>query len=144
MRTLAMDPLTPSTLYLSAENPSVSPVPLYKSTNGGQTWTLSSIAQGYITALAVDPVVSARLYASSYGGQFFKSVDGGSSWNILRPSLGAGVLVIDPLNPSTIYAGTGNDVAKSLDGGETWHSTGLGRSSVRALILDPSNSGTIY
>ena len=62
-------------------------------------------------------------------------------------------LVVDPLNAGTIYAlaGTGG-VLKSADGGETWITLPLPKTSkgrdfwvnVTALTLDSANPNTVY
>ena len=54
-----------------------------------------------------------------------------------------GVLVIAPLPPLTIYAGTGNGLFKSADGGEHWLSLGLSV-PVTALAIDLQNPDTLY
>src|SRR5437762_4220935 len=56
-------------------------------------------------------------------------------------------LPIDPLNTSTLYAGSyGNGVFKSTDAGGTWVSanTGLTNRHIHALALDPSTPARVY
>jgi len=57
-----------------------------------------------------------------------------------------GVLVIDPLNPTTLYAGTGGGVFKSTDGGSTWRAlnSGLTNLYVFALAIDPLDPRKVY
>jgi photosystem II stability/assembly factor-like uncharacterized protein len=54
-------------------------------------------------------------------------------------------VVIDPKNPSTVYAATwdGDGVLKSIDGGTTWITVGFAN-GVTALALDPRESQTLY
>jgi hypothetical protein len=58
------------------------------------------------------------------------------------------VLAVDPSQPSTLYAGVGETLVVSLDGGESWSSqgygTGLGVSRFKDLVIDPFNSDIIY
>jgi hypothetical protein len=111
---LAIDPTTPTTLYAGKGD-------LFKSTDGGVSWVNFGAISPLTQALVVDPVTPTTLYAvtwydnvnviSSTDGGVFKSTDGGMSWvnigltrTLIRP------LVIDPVTPTTIYAGTDNGV----------------------------------
>ena len=61
----------------------------------------------------------------------------GSTWTI----------VIDPVTPTTIYAGTiGGGVYKSVDGAETWFSVNIGLTdgSIFTLAIDPVTPTTLY
>src|SRR2546425_10038928 len=74
---LAIDPLTPTTLYASTNGGG-----LFKSTDGGANWSATGLTNIYVSALAIDPVTPTTLYAgTSYGPGVFKSTDGGASWN---------------------------------------------------------------
>ena len=70
---LAVDPLTPGTLYAGTDSGAV-----YKSTNGGDTWEAASEGLGdvrYVSALAIDPQHPINLYAGTSEG-VFKSTNG--------------------------------------------------------------------
>jgi hypothetical protein len=123
---LAIDPVTPTTLYAAT------PGGVFKSTNGGASWSASGLSS--VFSLVIDPLTPTTLYAGSYG--VFKSTDGGASWNptgglpTWSPWVPAGAvatLAIDPQTPTTIYAGTlgspiyiVGDFYRSLDGGQSW------------------------
>src|SRR5882762_4679096 len=120
---LVIDPLTPTTLYAGT------PGGMFKSTDGGATWSASALVNT-ISALAIDPLTPNILYAAVSGG-IFKSTDGGVTWD-RSGDLPGGVLVFDPLNPTTLYAGgvgtsndTPGDLYKSTDGGASWSPFGL-------------------
>src|SRR5882724_10756771 len=51
-------------------------------------------------------------------------------------------LAIDPLTPTTLYAGTAGGVFKSMDGGASWSAIGL--INVSALAIDPLTPTTVY
>jgi photosystem II stability/assembly factor-like uncharacterized protein len=57
-------------------------------------------------------------------------------------------LAIDPVTPTTVYAGTAYGGAfKSTDGGENWYPVNSGLSStaeIRALTIDPLVPTTLY
>src|SRR5438105_3950912 len=55
-------------------------------------------------------------------------------------------LVIDPVNPTTLYAGTcGNGLFKSTNGGANWTALTLfGDDCIHAVAITPNDSGTVY
>ncbi len=56
-------------------------------------------------------------------------------------------LALDPVSPTTLYAGTlGGVVFRSADGGVNWTAinTGLTNTSVNALTVDPATPTTVY
>src|SRR5206468_2369129 len=59
---LAIDPLTPTTLYVGNDG-------VYKSTDGAGSWSVG-LPEVNITALAIDPVSPTTLYAGSDSGVF--------------------------------------------------------------------------
>src|SRR5262245_5651597 len=72
---LAIDPLPPTTLYAGTDGRDV-----FKSTDGGSSWSALNTGSPYSTVagvLAVDPRTPTTLYAGT-GGGVFKSTDGGS------------------------------------------------------------------
>jgi len=103
---------------------------------------------GLVYALAANPVDPTTVYAGTWGGGVFKSLDGGVNWSAVNTGLTdqrVRVLSIDPLNPTTIYAGTSDGgVFKSIDGGSNWSAIGLTNHSVRALRVDPQNPTIVY
>ena len=121
---LAIDPVTPSTLYLGDFG--VEKLGVFKSTDRGETWRRisSGLAVGWVSALAVDPVVPSTLYSAIADAGLFSSIDGGEHWR----AIGGGLptervldILIDPTVPSTLYASLLDDgVFESLDGGNSW------------------------
>ena len=73
---------------------------------------------------------------------------GVNRWTAIGPD-GANVvaLVIDPVEPSTAFAGTtGSGILKTTDGGASWATanSGLSTTDVIALAIDPSMPSTLY
>ena len=66
----------------------------------------------YISGLAIDPVTTNTIYATSSStssGGIFQSTDGGGSWSTYSSGLDpmtAKPIAIDPATPSRLYAGT--------------------------------------
>ena len=152
---LAIDPVTPSTLYAGLWWRSAFGAVhtgLFKSTDGGGSWTetnwgLTSGSYNFIVALAIDPLTPSTLYAGTNEG-VSKSTNGGASWTEVLTGTGRDVtcLAIDPLTPSTLYAGARNDgiVFKSTDGGASWRFRGLSGRTVGAVAIDPVTPSTVY
>ncbi len=159
---LAVDPSVPATLYAGTSGNSGAGGGIFKSTDGGGSWTTIQILYSELKALAVDRSMPDTLYAGAssdfyydYPAGVFKSTDGGAHWT---QSLDASVyaLVIDPLAPATLYAGTGSwrygaglGVFKSTNGGGSWSAVNAGLqfgpdTNVRALAIDPSAPATLY
>ena len=80
---LAIDPAAPATLYAGTDSNGV-----YKSVNGGASWTAvnAGLTNTTVLALAINPSAPATLYAGTFGG-VFKSTDGGGSWTAASTGL---------------------------------------------------------
>jgi len=76
-----------------------------------------------VRGLAIDPSTPSTLYAATSSG-VFKTVDGGDAWapvNQGLTNLDVASVVVDSVDPSTVFAGTrGNSAFVSRDGGMTW------------------------
>ena len=122
---------------------------IYKSVNGGLSWSKIAEPRLNATGLAVHPANPNRVfYASGYG--VFRSADGGITWEANSGYLYALSLAIDPLNPETLHAGSGPGCYRSTDGGITWVGSstspaGTGRSlAVRGDRILYGSSAGIY
>jgi hypothetical protein len=90
---------------------------------------------GRIRAMAIHPLNTSTIFIGSVSGGIWKSTNGGASWQAVNDFMGnlsVSSIVIDPANPSVMYAGTGEGfynsdavrgygVFKSVDGGTTWN-----------------------
>ncbi len=138
---LAINPGTPTTIYAGSHFGGI-----YKSIDGGNSWSFSGLTNLWVQALAIDPKTPATVYAGTWARGAYKSTDGGASWNAIGPGLerfgyDIKTLVIDPNTPTTIYASGSDGVYKSTDGGITWSSR-ITRGP--ALAIDPATPTTIY
>jgi photosystem II stability/assembly factor-like uncharacterized protein len=128
---LAIDPETPTNIYVVWLGG-----PIYKSIDGGSTWTVGSKNE-YAYALAIDQEMPSIIYTGTQSG-VLKSTDGGGTWTAVNtglPKTEIFELAIDTANPSILYAGTHyQGVYKSTNGGAMWSAanTGLTTSSAPA------------
>jgi PKD repeat protein/photosystem II stability/assembly factor-like uncharacterized protein len=113
---------------------------------------------GRINAIGFHPTDPNILYIGAPAGGLWVTTVGGNSWTTttdMLPTLGVSAVVVDPLNPSTIYIGTGDrdagdapgvGVMMSTDNGNTWTSanTGMGNVIVGKMLIDPLNHLTIF
>ncbi|WP_299216088.1 T9SS type A sorting domain-containing protein [uncultured Aquimarina sp.] len=128
----------------------------YIHTNTG-SW---SSGQGRINVIAIDPNNPEIYYVGAPAGGIWRSVDSGVNWIPLSDDLlqiGVSAIAIDPRDSDVIYIGTGDDdandtysigVLKSIDGGQTWNSTGLSfsntSSSINEVYIDPLDNDKIF
>jgi photosystem II stability/assembly factor-like uncharacterized protein len=151
IRALVADPLSPSTLYAWNDNSAgFHQGFLHKTSDSGAHWTQTSfvIAGG----LAIDPLTPSILYAYSIapaGRGVYRTTDGGTSWSFTGFNLPTEVLAVDPMTPTTVYAGTANGVFKTTDSGASWTAVnnGLGASvgyDVIALAVDPQMTSNVF
>ena len=147
---------------------------VYKSTDAGKTWTHLGLRDTRMIAnIEVDPKNPNRLFVAALGHPYgpnaergiFRSVDGGQTFEkvLYKDEYTSGNDVrIDPANPNIVYAalwqqqqsfiegrefaGSGNGIFKSTDGGTTWRHLTSGLPSVieANLAIAPSNSRVIY
>lgn len=109
-------------------------------------WQLADTLGGYtpMTALVVDPQNPLNIFGGASPDGVFKSTDGGTSFtNVFRTQVLT--MAIDPIVPSTVYAG-GGFAFKSVDGGVTWteSGSGLGGGRLTSFAVDPQQSTTLY
>jgi len=141
---LAADPQNPQTVYAGdAEAGGV-----FKTTNGGRSWTRLMPLDNDVSTLAVDPQNSNVVYVGSRSGAGLYKVTNGVPEKMLRgvPVLG---FAVDAHNPDTIYvaAGLNNGVLRSTDGGKNWNPAAFSFFSNRevlTLTIDPQIPSTMY
>jgi photosystem II stability/assembly factor-like uncharacterized protein len=145
---LAVDPSAPATLYAGSW---AADFGVFKSTDGGASWTFRSAYFLQVVALVIDPSASATLYAGTNSWDtangVFKSTDGGVNWTDSLLNRTISVLAVDPSAADTVYAGTlFTGFVKSTDRGAHWTTLDLRLtdSFVNSLAIDPATSSTIY
>jgi len=99
------------------------------------------------------------VFVGAAAGGVWKSVNGGNTFKPVfdkQPVQSIGALAIDPSNPKTIWAGTGeawtrnsvslgDGIYRSKDSGENWTNMGLKNSErIAKILIHPKDSNTVY
>ncbi|HEX2535389.1 MAG TPA: hypothetical protein VHK69_16705 [Chitinophagaceae bacterium] len=126
---------------------------LWKSTDGGETWTMLNNRKGLpkgvwgIVGVAVAPSNPDRVYAilENAGGGLFTSADGGATWtlvssdnNIRQRAWYYTKVFVDPKNEQVVYA-PNVGFMRSRDGGKTFQSVNTPHSDHHDLWIDPED-----
>jgi photosystem II stability/assembly factor-like uncharacterized protein len=121
----------------------------FVSRDGGATWAPVGgglEATKHLHVLGSDAAGSLLLVGTDT--RVFRSQDRGESWTSSSSglkSVSIGTLVLDPKDPSTVWAG-GPGLFRSTDSGFSWSPAGgsRGQSAVAGLVIDPDQPSTMY
>ena len=150
---------------------------LWRSEDGGRSWKNLGLKEGrHIIRIIVHPkdpntvwvAVMGHLFGPNEERGVYKTTDGGKTWKktlYVNSQTGCSELVMEPNNPSVLYAGMwhvirtpysmesggeGSGLYKSMDGGETWtnlsNKKGLPKGvwGIVSVAVAPSNTDKIY
>lgn len=143
--TLAVAPQDPDLLY-AATAPLASAPKLFKSSNGGQTWSaISGLPDRVVMGIAFHPTNANTVYAalSGYGSpHLWVTHDGGASWSAVDdgiPDVPANCILPDPAQPAHLYLGNDLGVWFSPDAGLSWSPYGV-NAPAAVMVADLSIS----
>ncbi|MDD5361487.1 MAG: T9SS type A sorting domain-containing protein [Ignavibacteria bacterium] len=149
---LAIDPANPEIIYCGTGEANslrshYAGTGMFKSTNGGSTWTFIGLPNSYnIGNIAINPLSPQEIYAAVLGAcrkknperGLYKSTNGGANWNLniyLSDSVGFVDVAVNPASPNYVYAsawerlrredyikygGTQSALYMSSNSGSTW------------------------
>lgn len=150
---------------------------IWKSVDGGNTWKNMGLTDSrHIVRIRIHPKNPEVVYVCAFGHLFgknnergiYKTTDGGSTWKrilFVSDSIAAADLVMDPVNPSVLYAsfwnvkrtpyslesgGPGSSLWKTTDGGITWtditQNEGMPRGplGIITVSISPVNTDRIF
>ncbi len=161
VRDLAMSPLNPATLYAATRSG------VFCTTNAGARWFTynQGLTNALLTgstnltphALAIDSATPSTVYLGTDEGLVFKHTGTDTNWILvlvdtdLIPSNNItanaiNVLAVDPVTPTTVYAGARYGLFKTADAGTNWSVTtnGLPALPITTLAVDPLSPSTLY
>ncbi len=125
VRSMAMDPGNSSNLYYGTDSSY-----LFKSTDGGVSWTNITNAGGFlvqdknIRCISINGLAPSTLYAGGDSGRIYKSTNSGNNWVLLSKlptDFSVRHILIDPNDAATFFAATfGSGVFLSVDSGGHW------------------------
>jgi photosystem II stability/assembly factor-like uncharacterized protein len=149
---ILVDPRDPQALYASAwtRDPAAGGG-VFRSGDGGRTWTAAGLAGQAVRALAMAPSSPDTLVAGTLDG-VYRTRDAGRTWSRISPPGDAELrnldsLAVDPKDPDVIYAGTFHLLWKTTDGGLNWNSMHAGMiddSDVMSILVDRAQPGRVY
>jgi photosystem II stability/assembly factor-like uncharacterized protein len=175
---ILVNPTDPNTVYVevagSGENGLSGSYGLYKTSDGGTTWTntttsITTDPSANFTDAVFDPSNPQTIYvavgnphASNAATGLYKSSNGGATWSVAGNfPLGTGGVIkvaIAPSAPQTLFAAISDpnsggllEMVKTTDGGNTWTALtttpnylGFQGWYNNALAVDPSNASVVY
>ncbi|MFI5151094.1 MAG: T9SS type A sorting domain-containing protein [Bacteroidia bacterium] len=142
-------------------------------TLAGAAWTYDGLpafnnnmtGNGRVNHITVYPGNDSILFACTPAGGLWKTTDGGTSWitnTDQLPVLSTTDLAIDPVHPNIMYLATGDGdgydgttigLLKSIDGGQTWDTTGLYYTlqnsgpnyiELTRILISPARDSSLY
>jgi photosystem II stability/assembly factor-like uncharacterized protein len=135
---------------------------VFRTTNGGQTWTDFSAGLGTSQVRTLNVDSEARLIAGTAGYELYSRRPGDAGWQQVnafgnygtlwpiwnnRPMYQYSSLLFHPTDANILYLGTfPAGIFKSLDGGQTWREYNVGwtNDGVFTLVFHPQNPNVVY
>lgn len=161
---LVMDPHNPELLYATMWQAQRMPwglndggpgSGLYKTTDGGETWTNLTHDKGFptgtlgrigVSLVASQPYIVYAIVQAKDGG-VFRSDDGGATWTKVNDEMKLRqrafyymAIYADPKDPNTVYAPQVDSLWVSHDGGRNWTRLHTPHGDNHVVWIDPDNT----
>lgn len=144
VRAIAVDPSDSRIVYAGTPGGKV-----YKTSDGGETWTkvYECRMPGSVSAVAVVPSRPSVVLAATPAG-IVLSRDGGAAWQIVPGPTDAVSVAASATDPNILYAGYDKEgVYRSTNGGRAWAPCGAGmapQARVVEVAVSPRNAQDVY
>ncbi len=137
--TMQFAPSNPQVAYLGTSGRGV-----YRSSDGGITWSSAGLASLSVGGLAVSPSDPNLIYAATSASGVVKfSMNGGVSWaDSPIPSVQVNSLDFSAANTPVLFAATSNGVYRLT--GSSWTQSGLPGSAINAIAAHPTRPKVIF
>jgi photosystem II stability/assembly factor-like uncharacterized protein len=162
VRSLAVDPSTPGTVYAGTE-----PVHLYRSVDAGDSWSeveaLQSMPEdvrekwwfpqypheGHVLSISIDPRDGQLMYLGLEHGGVIRTDDGGASWEDVSEGIeynDVHMVSGDPARQSMVYVTTARGFYRSEDFGHDWAlcGDGLTRDYMHDFAVRPGPQSSLF
>jgi photosystem II stability/assembly factor-like uncharacterized protein len=114
---IVFDPRDPDVMYAG----------IYKSIDGGITWSPShrGLGRAMVISLAMDPYDSRVLYAGTAFSGPYRTTDGGNSWHPIHEGMDPSertksMVIVDPHERNHLYSQGRSGLNESFNQGESW------------------------
>ena len=145
---MAADPTKPDIILAGTRDKRFS---LYRSLDGGVTWETQlqgfTPKQGNVSVIVTDAKTPGTVYVGTGYDGVYKSVDYGVTWSAVNTGLtnsNVMCLIVHPVIPNRIYAGTHAGVFQSRDGGASWSCMGFEKFNVSSLAFSHTHPPRLY
>jgi hypothetical protein len=143
IRQVAFDPTDPNRVYAG----SFVAGGLFKSVDGGSTWTRHKFGSDivYVWAIAIDSASPNIVYAGTNGDGLFRSTDYGETWGPLASGGTSPVVqgvTIDPWDNRRLFVAKATGVYLSENSGATW--TQVLTSPSWGITIDESDASIVF
>ena len=149
---IAFHPTDANTIYVGSPAGGI-----WKSTNGGTTWTefSSGLLRLGVSSIVINPSNPDIIYigtgdrdsGDSPGYGVWRSTNGGITWTPQNTGMGNRTvyeIIMNPSNPNNLVASTnGNRIYRSTDAGANWTFTSTS-SGMKDIAFKPGDFNTIY
>jgi len=150
---LAIDPVDTQTIFVG-----VKPAALFRSRDGGCSWTRLSVQMAQecaigppmVTKLMVDPQDHRVVWAGVEVDGIYRSLDGGDTWTHVDGGVNPDIhgMAISLADPKKVLASTPREIFATIDMGESWQSVvktdRFPLPYSRGIAIKPDDPNVIY
>jgi len=117
---------------------------LYKTTNGGVSWSSVDYGQGTATLRNITFLDANTGFMAGSGGYLLKTTDGGTIWNPVATKTKDDFRFVGTAAPSTLwYSCSNGTVNKTVDAGTTWSTYSVGTAATINNDLSVIDANTV-